>query len=104
LPKTTAFSDSLIILPISNRAVWLKVNRRQFKCSHCEKPFSEKLDFVGARGKYTNRLALEITKQVIHSDIHNVAQNNELTDEQVESMVNYVADLTIDIDLSWPME
>ncbi|MEG4574415.1 transposase family protein [Microcoleus sp. N3A4] len=28
-------------LPISNRAVILSVNRRQFKCEFCRKPFSE---------------------------------------------------------------
>ena len=28
-------------LPISNRQVRLKVNRRQFKCKICKKPFSE---------------------------------------------------------------
>jgi len=33
-------------LPISNRQVRLKVNRRQFKCKTCTKPFSEDLDFV----------------------------------------------------------
>lgn len=33
-------------LPITNREVILKVNRRQFKCEGCKKPFSEILDFV----------------------------------------------------------
>jgi len=51
-------------LPISNRQVRLKVNRRQFKCKTCTKPFSEDLDFVDRRCKYTNRLGLEIVKQV----------------------------------------
>jgi transposase len=26
--------------------VFLEINRRQFKCSRCKKPFSEELDFV----------------------------------------------------------
>jgi len=47
-------------LPISNRQVRLKVNRRQ--CKTCTKPFSEDLDFVDRRCKYTNRLGLEIVK------------------------------------------
>ncbi|WP_293062500.1 MULTISPECIES: transposase family protein [unclassified Moorena] len=34
-------------LPWSGQQVILKVNRRQFKCENCQKPFSEKLDFVG---------------------------------------------------------
>lgn len=40
-------------LPIADRQVWLKVNRRQFKCKPCGKPFSETLDFVDRRCKYT---------------------------------------------------
>ena len=87
-------------LPISNRAVWLKVNRRQFKCTTCQKPFSETLDFLGKRRKYTNRYAWHIVQEVIHSDVHNVAKNNDLTDAEVWSMVNYVADWTIEIDKS----
>lgn len=78
-------------LPISNRQVRLKVNRRQFKCKTCKKPFSEDLDFVGRRCKYTNRLALEIVKQVRNRSVHSVAQNNELTDEEVLSMVKYIS-------------
>ena len=78
-------------LPISNRQLRLKVNRRQFKCKTCKKPFSEDLDFVGRRCKYTNRLALEIVKQVRNRSVHSVAQNNELTDEEVLSMVKYIS-------------
>ena len=32
-----------------------------------------------------------IVKQVIHSDTHNVAKNNDLTDEEVWSMVKYLS-------------
>jgi transposase len=78
-------------LPISNRQVRLKVNRRQFKCKTCNKPFSEDLEFVDRRSKYTNRLALEIVKQVRSSSVHSVAQNNELTDEEVWSMVKHIS-------------
>lgn len=78
-------------LAISNRQVKLKVNRRQFKCKPCNKPFSEDLDFVDRRCKYTNRLAVEIVKQVRNSNVHSVAQNNDLTDEEVWSMVENVS-------------
>jgi transposase len=36
-------------LPMGNREVILKVNRRRFKCETCQNPFSETLDFVGRR-------------------------------------------------------
>lgn len=78
-------------LSISGRTVFLKINRRQFKCQTCGKPFSETLDFIGNRRKQTDRFAESIVEQVLHSDIHNVAMINDLTDEEVWSMVQYVS-------------
>ncbi len=78
-------------LPISERPVQLKVNRRQFKCLPCGKPFSETLDFVGRRRTYTDRFAQMIVQQVIHSDTHNVALHHGLSDEEVWSMVQYIS-------------
>ncbi len=78
-------------LSISGRTVFLKINRRQFKCQTCGKPFSENLDFIGNRRKQTDRFAEFIVQQVLHSDIHNVALANDLTDEEVWSMVQYVS-------------
>lgn len=57
--------------------------RRQFKCHNCSKPFSEASDFIGNRRKQTDRFAQWIVEQVLHSDIHNVALQNDLTDEEV---------------------
>ena len=57
-------------LDISQRQVLLKVNRRQFKCPRCGKPFSELLDFIGLRRKHTDRYAQSIVQQVLHSDTH----------------------------------
>ena len=78
-------------LSISGRTVFLKINRRQFKCRTCGKPFSETLDFIGNRRKQTDRFAQSIVQQVLHSNIHNVAISNGLTDEEVWSMVQYVS-------------
>jgi len=78
-------------LSISGRTVFLKVNRRQFKCQSCGKPFSEMLDFIGNRRKQTDRFAELIVQQVLHSDIRNVAIVNALTDEEVWSMVQYIS-------------
>ena len=86
-------------LPIGNREVMLYVNRRRFKCENCQKPFSENLDFVGLKKPFTHRYAHAITKQVIHSDVINVAKNNKLTEEEVESMVMYVAQAITPIDV-----
>lgn len=86
-------------LPISNREVILQVNRRQFKCERCQKPFSENLNFVGNKKSFTQRYAQSITEEVIHSDINNVAKNNRLTAEEVESMIMTVAANLIPVDV-----
>jgi transposase len=87
-------------LSISGRTVFLKVNRRQFKCHNCGKPFSEMLDFIGTRRKQTNRFAQSIVQQVLHSDVHNVAVQNNLTDEEVWSMVQHISKKKLQVDLS----
>jgi transposase len=86
-------------LPMSNRQVILRVNRRRFKCKNCRKPFSEILDFVGQKKSFTHRYAETITEQVIHSDLNNVAKNQLLTAEEVESMVKAIAEQILPIAL-----
>ncbi|MEO0488804.1 MAG: transposase family protein [Cyanobacteria bacterium J06659_2] len=79
-------------LPISHyRKTWLQVNRRQFKCRQCAKPFSEPLAFVGGRRKYTDRYAEAVVQQVMHSSTKNVAWNQGLSEDLVWSMVEYVS-------------
>lgn len=87
-------------LSLMGRLVLLKVNRRQFKCTTCGKPFSEELDFVGKHRKHTDRFAEMIVQQVIHSDLHNVGQQNDLTDEEVWSIVEYISKKKLVIDLT----
>lgn len=78
-------------LRISGRDIFLKYTRRQFKCKICKKPFSETLDFIGERRQYTDRFAEFVIKQLVHSDIHNVAKNNNITDDVVQSMLEYLS-------------
>jgi transposase len=70
--------------------VLLKINRRQFKYQTCGKPFSETLDSIGNHRKQTDRFAQSIVQQVPHSDVHNVATQNDLIDEEVWSMVQHM--------------
>jgi transposase len=87
-------------LNLIGREVLLKVNRRQFKCAPGGKPFSEELDFVGKQRKHTDRFAAMIVQQVIHSDLHNVGQQNGLTDEEVWSIIQYISKKNLVIDLT----
>ncbi|MGK7874445.1 MAG: ISL3 family transposase, partial [Xenococcaceae cyanobacterium] len=86
-------------LPMGNREVVLRVNRRRFKCEFCQKPFSERLDFVGKKKGFTKRYAQMITEQVIHSDVNNIAKNNGLTEEEVWSMVMTLAETIMPINV-----
>jgi transposase len=73
------------------KPVFLEINRRQFKCKKCGKPFSEKLDFVNNRRTYTKRLADTIIKSVFSSDIHSVAKQGVVTTEEIERMLSDAA-------------
>ena len=79
-------------LPFSNQEVYLKINRRQFKCQKCNKPFSEDLVFIKRKRGYTKRLAEKIVEQVLKSNIRTVALQNNLTEDVVARMVKDVAE------------
>ncbi|MBD2695261.1 ISL3 family transposase [Anabaena catenula] len=87
-------------LPWSEKPVLLKINRRQFKCHKCKKVFSEKLEFVDKNKGYTKRLADNIVEQVLNSSIHSVAKRNDLSDEEVESMLRRQVEKIQKINLS----
>ncbi|MBC8062554.1 MAG: ISL3 family transposase [Clostridiaceae bacterium] len=70
------------------KPVFLEINRRQFKCKKCGKPFSEKLDFVNNRRTYTKRVGNTIIKSVLLSDIHSVAKQGVVTTEEIERMLS----------------
>ncbi len=74
-------------LPQAEHHVYLKVNRRQFKCSRCKKPFSEEFNCLKKTRTYTERLARKIITEVIESDLKNVAQRNGLSEREVETIL-----------------
>lgn len=74
-------------LPWGEKPVYLEINRRQFKCEKCRKPFSEELDFIGKRRTYTKRLAHQTIKEVLDSDINSIAAKGIVTTEEIERML-----------------
>jgi transposase len=74
-------------LPFGDKPVFLEINRRQFKCIKCQKPFSEYLDFVRKKRTYTKRLAHKTIQEVLDSDIHSVASKKIVTTEEIERML-----------------
>ena len=87
-------------LPISGQPVYLQVNRRQFKCDNCRKPFSEELHFVAKKRTYTKRLAENILEQLKEGDILNVSRRNDVTEEEIQRMIEDIAEEITEPDLS----
>jgi len=81
-------------IPLSYYQVFLKVNRRQFKCKKCKKVFSEKLSFIKTRRSYTKRLALKVVGEVLETNVENVTRKNRMTVSEIETLLKeYEADL-----------
>jgi len=74
-------------LPFGEKPVFLEINRRQFKCEKCRKPFSEELDFARKKRTYTKRLAHQTIQDVLENDIHSVASKGIVTTEEIERML-----------------
>jgi transposase len=74
-------------LPFAEKPVFLEINRRQFKCETCKKPFSEELDFARKKRTYTTRLAKKTIQEVLDSDIHTIALKGIVTTEEIERML-----------------
>ena len=74
-------------LSFGEKPVFLEINRRQFKCNTCKKPFSEEFDFAKKKRTYTKRLADKIIQDVLENDIHSVASKGIVTTEEIERML-----------------
>ena len=77
--------------------IFLEINRRQFKCDRCKKPFSEDLDYINRRRKYTKRLAIAIIKEVLADSIHGVARKGIVTTEEIERMLKDASKELLDL-------
>ncbi|MFN5513663.1 MAG: helix-turn-helix domain-containing protein [Cyanobacteriota bacterium] len=86
-------------LPVMNRPVTLMVNLRQFKCHVCGKPFSEALDFIDKRRRFTNRFENQVVWSLINSDISNTAKMFDLSNDEVFSILKHVGDRDINPNL-----
>ncbi len=74
-------------LSFGEQSVYLKVNRRRMRCPHCHNKFTEELDFVRRKRIHTKRFVEKIIEEVLNSDIKNVAQRNDLSEQEIETML-----------------
>ena len=74
-------------LPFGEHDVYLKINRRQFKCMSCGRKFSEELNFIKKRSHFTERMKQKIVEESLASDIKSVAKRNGLSEQEVETII-----------------
>jgi transposase len=74
-------------LSICGEETYLQVNRRQWKCEECKKPFSEELEWVNSRRKYSKRLANKILEELKSSDLTRMSELNKISVEEIERML-----------------
>jgi transposase len=61
---------------------------------------SEELDFVASKRTYTKRLAENILEQLKSGDILNVSRRNDVTEEEIQRMLEDIAEEITEPDLS----
>lgn len=74
-------------LPWGEQDVYLEVNRRQMRCPHCGKKFSEELGIIQKKRGYSLRLREKIVEEVLSSDIKNTAKRNDVSEQEIETML-----------------
>jgi transposase len=77
-------------ISMGNQDVFLKVNRPQMRCKHCNHKFTKTLSFADKGAHYTKRFGEKIIKEVLNSDIRNTAKNNNISEQQIETMLKHL--------------
>ena len=75
-------------LPVFGRVVYLKVPRRQFYCSNCQRYFTERLVFADWERRYTQRYEEHIYQKIKSSSIEQLSREERLSFEQVQGIFN----------------
>lgn len=76
-------------LSVFGQLTYLKVPRRQFYCSDCQRYFTESLSFLEEGRQYTRRYEEHIYQQVQQSSIEQVSRIEGLTFERVEGIFKH---------------
>jgi len=76
-------------LSIFGQATYLKVPRRQFYCSDCQRYFTESLTFMDTGRQYTRRYAEYIYQQVQLCSIEQVSRAEQLSFERIQGIFKH---------------
>lgn len=76
-------------LPVFGRIVYLKVPRRQFYCSNCQRYFTERLEFMDWERRYTQRYEENIYQRVQSSSIEQVSREEQISFEKIQGIFDH---------------
>jgi transposase len=62
------------------------------RCDRCGKKFSEELEIVPKKRGYTLRFRESIIEEVLSSDIKNVAKRNDISEQEIETMLKDIGE------------
>lgn len=78
-------------LPLCGRKVYLKVPRRQFRCSQCGKSATEPLEFLPPYRRHTKRYEEYIYQRVTATNIEQVGREEQLKYDEVKGMFDFLS-------------
>lgn len=78
-------------LPSFGKPVYLRVPRRRFYCSKCQRYSTERIEFLAERRNYTNRYEQNIYERVISSSVAEVSRTDSLSSAEVEGIFRRIS-------------
>ena len=76
---------------LRDKAVFLLLSKRRFRCGACGKVFSEPDPLCGLRRRNTQRFRLHVGQEALHQTIRHLAQREEVAEALVRRCVTEVA-------------
>ncbi|WP_333109549.1 MULTISPECIES: transposase family protein [unclassified Microcoleus] len=73
-------------LPLFGRPVYLKVPRRQFYCSNCQRYPTEKVDFWDIKRRHTQRYEQNIYERVKQSSMEQIGREEGLSYDEIKGI------------------
>jgi transposase len=77
-------------LPTFGRAVYLKVPRRQFNCSFCQRYSTQSLEFIDWRRRHTRRYEEQIYQRVQQSSMEQIGREEGISYDEIKGIFEHV--------------
>lgn len=74
-------------LPLMEQPVYLQINRRRMRCSHCGNIFREDLNFLPRKRRYTKRFRQQVCQEAWEGSISKTAKKYQVSEQEIETML-----------------